>query len=55
MNIYLYYPPPLGINTTAIFATLASVVGYKLIDEDATDSYDMLPAILGIQNGNKPI
>ena len=43
------------INTTDIFATLASIVGYKLKDEDATDSYDMLPAMLGIQDENKPI
>ena len=37
-------------NTTDIFATLASVVGYSLKEEDATDSYDMLPAMLGIQD-----
>jgi len=42
-------------NTTYIFATLASIVGYTLKDEDATDSYDMLPAMLGIQDENKPI
>jgi len=42
-------------NTTDIFATIASIVGYKLKDEDATDSYDMLPAMLGIQDENKPI
>lgn len=36
-------------NTTDIFATLASVVGYKLKDKDATDSFDMLPVMLGIQ------
>ena len=42
-------------NTTDIFATLASVVGYKLKDEDATDSYDMLPAMLGIQDEDKSI
>lgn len=34
-------------NTTDIFATLASVVGYKLPDDAATDSFDMLPALLG--------
>ncbi|MBT4411798.1 MAG: sulfatase-like hydrolase/transferase [Bacteroidetes bacterium] len=38
------------INTTDIFATLASVVGYKLDADDARDSYDMLPAMLGIQD-----
>jgi len=43
------------INTTDIFATIASVVGYKLKDEDARDSFDMLPAMLGIQDENKPI
>lgn len=40
------------INTTDIFATLASVIGYELDDEDARDSYDMLPAMLGIQDEN---
>lgn len=43
------------INTTDIFATVASVVGYKLKDEDARDSYDMLPVMLGIQDKNKSI
>lgn len=43
------------INTTDIFATLASVVGYKLADKDARDSYDMLPAMLGIQDENVSI
>lgn len=37
-------------NTTDIFATLASVVGYPLEETDATDSYDMLPALLGTQD-----
>ena len=36
-------------NTTDIFATLASVVGYSLPDDAATDSFDMLPAMLGVQ------
>ncbi|GAB5401812.1 MAG: arylsulfatase [Aureliella sp.] len=36
-------------NTTDIFATLASVVGYALPDSAATDSFDMLPVMLGIQ------
>jgi hypothetical protein len=40
------------ISTTDIFATLASVTGYRLKDEDARDSYDMLPVMLGIQNEN---
>ncbi len=38
------------INTTDIFATLASIVGYELKENDARDSYDMLPAMLGIQD-----
>ena len=37
-------------NTTDIFATLASVVGYQLPDDVALDSFDMLPAMLGIQD-----
>jgi len=36
-------------NTTDIMATLASVVGYKLPDDQATDSFDMLPAMIGTQ------
>jgi arylsulfatase A-like enzyme len=36
-------------NTTDIFATVASVVGYELPDEVAVDSYDMLPVMLGFQ------
>ena len=35
------------INTTDIFATLASLVGYELPDDAAVDSFDMLPALLG--------
>jgi arylsulfatase A len=42
-------------NTTDIFATLASIVGYELRDEDATDSFDMLPVMLGIQDEDDPI
>jgi arylsulfatase A-like enzyme len=41
--------------TTDIFATLASVVGYRLPDDAATDSFDMLPAMLGTQDGTKSI
>jgi len=37
-------------NTTDIFATLASVVGYTLPEDAATDSFDMLPAMLGTQD-----
>ena len=42
-------------NTTDIFATLASVVGYRLPDDVATDSYDMLPAMLGTQDPKSSI
>ena len=42
-------------NTTDIFATLASVVGYELKDEDATDSFDMLPVMLEIQDEDDPV
>ena len=34
-------------STTDIFATLASVVGHELGDDDAVDSFDMLPVMLG--------
>lgn len=36
-------------NTTDIFATVASVVGYELPENVAVDSYDMLPAMLKAQ------
>ncbi len=36
-------------NTTDIFATVASVVGVALPDDAATDSFDMLPVMLGQQ------
>ena len=42
-------------NTTDIFATLASVVGYELPDDAAVDSYDMLPAMLGTQDESESI
>ena len=42
-------------NTTDIFATLASLVGYQLTDDDAVDSFDMLPALLGNQDENQSI
>ena len=42
-------------NTTDIFATLASVVGYELADDAAVDSFDMLPALLGLDDETKPI
>ena len=42
-------------NTTDIFATLASIVGYTLPDDAATDSFDMLPAMLGRQDESRSI
>lgn len=42
-------------NTTDVFATLASVVGFQLPDDAATDSFDMLPAMLGTQDPDEPI
>jgi arylsulfatase A len=42
-------------NTTDIFATLASVVGYQLPDDAAVDSFDMLPAMLGTQDEATPV
>ena len=43
------------INTTDIFATLASLVGYTLEDEDATDSFDLLPVMLGTQDEERSV
>lgn len=42
-------------NTTDIFATLASIVGYALPDEVAVDSFDMAPVLFGIQPECDPI
>lgn len=42
-------------NTTDLFATVASVVGYALPDEVAVDSFDMLPALLGVRRDDDPI
>ena len=42
-------------NTTDIFATLASAVGYQLPHDVAVDSFDMLPEMLGIRETNEPI
>ncbi|HBV66490.1 MAG TPA: arylsulfatase [Rhodopirellula sp.] len=42
-------------NTTDLFATLASVTGYTLDESDATDSFDMLPVMLGVVDNSKPI
>lgn len=43
------------INTTDIFATIASIIGYQLKEENATDSFDMLPAMLGTQDKDTSI
>jgi len=43
------------INTTDIFATIASIVGARLPDDVAVDSFDMLPAMLGTQPDDVPI
>jgi arylsulfatase A len=42
-------------NTTDIFATLASVVGVALSDDVATDSFDMLPVMMGLQDESHSI
>jgi len=42
-------------NTTDIFATLASVVGFELPDDTARDSFDMLPVMLGVQDESQSI
>ncbi len=42
-------------NTTDIFATIASLVGYALPDDVAVDSYNMLPAMLAEQNESESI
>lgn len=42
-------------NTTDIFATLASLVGFELPEEVAVDSFDMLPAMLGLREDTDPI
>lgn len=42
-------------NTTDIFATVASVVGVSLPDDAATDSFDMLPVMLGQQDESQSV
>ncbi|MFN3191883.1 MAG: sulfatase family protein [Aureliella sp.] len=37
-------------NTTDILATVASVVGHQLKEDDAVDSFDLLPVLLGMQD-----
>ncbi len=42
-------------NTTDIMATIASLVGYELPDDAATDSFDMLPVMIGRQGEKNPV
>ena len=42
-------------NTTDIFATVASIVGFALPDEVAVDSFDMLPVLLGKQPSDSSV
>lgn len=42
-------------NTTDLLATIASVIGYALPDNAATDSFDMLPVLLGTQDPKQPV
>ena len=42
-------------NTTDLFATVASVAGSELPAEVAVDSFDMLPAMLGLQDDAETI
>ncbi len=42
-------------NTTDIFATVASIVDFTVPDEVATDSFDMLPVMIGKQNEKESI
>ena len=42
-------------NTTDIFATLASLVGFELPSNVAVDSFDMLPVLLGMQDDDKQV
>ncbi|MCR9245088.1 MAG: arylsulfatase [bacterium] len=42
-------------NTTDIFATVASLVGYELPDHVAVDSFDLLPVLVGMQDDDDPV
>ncbi len=42
-------------NSTDLFATLASVVGFQLPDDVAVDSYDMLPVMIGLQDEQESV
>jgi arylsulfatase A-like enzyme len=41
-------------STTDLFATLASIVGSRLPDDAAVDSFDLLPALLGRREPIRP-
>lgn len=43
------------MNTTDIFATLASAAGHALADDAAVDSFDLLPVMLGRQPEDRPV
>jgi arylsulfatase A-like enzyme len=43
------------MNTTDIFATLASATGTALADDVAVDSFDLLPVMLGKQPEDQPV
>ncbi|MEM9379749.1 MAG: arylsulfatase [Planctomycetota bacterium] len=43
------------MNTTDLFATIASLVGYALPDDVAVDSFDLVPALLGLRGDDEPI
>ncbi len=42
-------------NTTDLFATIASIIGCELPKDSAVDSFDLLPALLGVQSDRDPI
>lgn len=43
------------VNTTDIFATVASLIGHELADDVAVDSFDILPVLLGLQKDEQPV
>jgi len=43
------------INTTDIFATVASIIGFALPDDVAVDSFDMLPVLIGKRKDDDPV
>ncbi len=42
-------------NTTDLFATLASLTGYELQNKDATDSFDLMPVLLGTHDSSQQV